>query len=142
MKKTLFVLPGLIFSILVNAQKLEADKVPDAVKTSFTKQYPGVKATRWELEDGQYEASYKKNGISMSSNFKPDGAFTESETTITMSDLPTPTKEYLSANYKGIKIRETSRITKATGAINYEASISGKDVIFDAAGKFIKVSKD
>jgi hypothetical protein len=45
-------------------------------------------------------------------------------------------------HYPGIAIGEAARITKANGETNYEAEIKGKDVVFDAKGKFLKEEKD
>jgi hypothetical protein len=39
-------------------------------------------------------------------------------------------------------VKETAKITKANGEVNYEVGIKGKDVLFDAKGKFLKEAKD
>ena len=44
--------------------------------------------------------------------------------------------------YEGITVKELTKITKSNGEINYEAAVKGKDLIFDAAGKFLKEVKD
>ena len=122
------------------AQKIDAGKVPSAVKTSFAKQYPGV-ATKWEKENGKYEASFKKDGNTMSALFEKNGTMTESETDIKVSALPAAVLAYVKANYKGKTIKEGAKITKADGTVMYEAEVDGKDVIFDSNGKFVKVMK-
>ena len=123
------------------AQKLDASKVPAAVKASFAKQYPGVIA-KWEKEDGKYEAGFKKDGNSMSALFEANGTMTESEMDIKVTDLPATVLAYVKEHYKGKTIKEGAKITKADGTVNYEAEVDGKDVIFDAAGKFLKEVKD
>ena len=123
------------------AQKLKDADVPVAVKASFAKKYPGVTA-KWEKEDGKYEAGYKKDGNSMSALFEANGTMTESEMDIKVSDLPATVLAYVKEHYKGKTIKEGAKITKADGTVNYEAEVDGKDVIFDAAGKFLKEVKD
>ena len=123
------------------AQKLDASKVPAAVKASFAKQYPRVTA-KWEKEDGKYEAGFKKDGNSMSAMFETNGTMTESEMDIKVADLPATVLAYVKEHYKGKTIKEGAKITKADGTVNYEAEVDGKDVIFDAAGKFLKEVKD
>ena len=123
------------------AQKLDASKVPAAVKASFAKQYPGVIA-KWEMEDGKYEAGFKKDGNSMSALFERNGTMTESEIDIKLVELPATVLAYVKEHYKGKTIKEGAKITKADGTVNYEAEVDGKDVIFDAAGKFLKEVKD
>ena len=123
-----------------SAQKIAAGKVPTSVKTSFTKQFPGV-ATKWEKENGKYEASFKKDGNTMSALFEKNGTMTESETDIKVSALPAAVLAYVKANYKSETIKGAAKITKSDGTIMYEAEVDGKDVIFDSNGKFVKVMK-
>jgi hypothetical protein len=122
------------------AQKLDASKVPAAVKATFEKQYPGV-SVKWEKEDGKYEAGFKQNGNTMSALYEANGTMTESEMDIKVSDLPASVLAYVKENYKGKKIKEGAKITKSDGTVNYEAEVDGKDVIFDATGKFLKEMK-
>ena len=130
----------IAISFAASAQKIDAGKVPTSVKTSFTKQFPGV-ATKWEKENGKYEASFKKDGNTMSALFEKNGTMTESETDIKVSALPAAVLAYVKANYKSKTIKEAAKITKSDGTIMYEAEVDGKDVIFDSNGKFVKVMK-
>lgn len=123
------------------AQKLKEADVPAAVKASFAKQYPGVTA-KWEKEDGKYEAGFKKDGTSISVLYEANGTMTESETDIKVADLPAAVLAYVKEHYKGKNIKEGAKITKADGTVNYEAEVDGKDVMFDATGKFIKEVKE
>ena len=119
------------------AQKMDASKVPVVVKSSFVKQFPGAVA-KWEKEDGKFEAGFKKDGNTMSALFDANGTMTESEMNIKVAELPVTVLEYVKEHYKGKSIKEGAKITKANGTVNYEAEVSGKDVIFDANGKFIE----
>ena len=138
MKKLLMsVMAITVMVFAANAQKLDASKVPAAVKTSFAKQYPGITA-KWEKEAGKYEAGFDQNGHEMSALFEPTGAMTESEMEIKVSELPASVMQYITAHHKGATVKEASKITKANGEVNYEAEVKGKDLIFDANGKFLK----
>ena len=123
------------------AQKLDASKVPDAVKAAFAKKYPGITA-KWEKEDGRYEAGFKQNSNTMSALFEANGTMTESEMDIKVGDLPASVQAYVKDHYKGKNIKEGAKITKADGTVNYEAEVDGKDVIFDSNGKFLKEVKN
>ena len=123
-----------------NAQKVHAKKVPAAVKASFARQYPGITAS-WEKEEGKYEAGFDHNGHEMSALFETTGAMTESEMEIKVNELPAPVMQYINAHHKGAVVKEAAKITKATGEVNYEAEVRGKDLIFDATGKFLKEVK-
>lgn len=124
-----------------NARQLKADKVPAAVKTAFIKQYPGITA-KWEKEDGLFEASFKQNGVSVSAMYEANGTLTETETAIKITALPAAALAYVKEYYTGKTIKEAAKITKADGAVNYEAEVNGKDLIFDVNGNFLKEMKD
>ncbi len=123
-----------------SAQKIDASRVPAAVKTAFSKQYPGV-TVKWIKEDGKYEAEFKKNGNAMSALFEANGTMEESEMDIKVADLPAAVLAYVKEHYAGKKIKEGAKITKADGSVIYEAEVDGKDVLFDASGKFLKEVK-
>jgi hypothetical protein len=125
----------------VSGQKINASKVPAAVKAAFAKQYP-VNTVKWEKEDGKYEAGFKQAGSEMSVLYNTDGTTMESEMAIKVSDLPSTVLTYIKEHYKGKSIKEAAKITKANGTVNYEAEIDGKDIIFDSAGNFLKAVKD
>lgn len=141
MKKLILLSIGSAAVLSVCAQKLDEAKVPAAVKTSFEKQFPGVLA-KWEKEGGNYEVNFKQNDHNMSVLITPSGSITETEMDIKIAALPAPALAYVKEHYKGTAINEAAKITKADGTVNYEAEVKGKDVLFDASGKFIKESKD
>ena len=122
------------------AQKVKESEVPASVKTSFGKLFSESTA-KWEKEDGNYEAGFKKDGKTMSATFQTDGTFMESETAIKQSELPPAIINYLQANYTNKKIKESAKITGATDIITYEAEVDDKDLIFDGNGKFLKEVK-
>ncbi len=122
-------------------EKKEQANVPAVVKQGFTKQFPGASA-KWEKEDGKYEANFKHMNHEMSAVFEANGSMTESEMEIKASELPAGVATYIKEHYKGASIKEVAKITKANGEVNYEAEVHGKDLIFDAYGKFLKEMKD
>ena len=130
-----------IFSFNAGAQKLGADKIPAVVKTSFAKDFPGI-TTKWEKENGNYEASFKQNGNTMSALYDAMGNKTETEIDIKITELPVAITDYITQNYKGEKIKEAAIITKANGEVNYEAEVKGMDLLFTKEGKFISTAKD
>lgn len=124
-----------------SAQKLDALKVPAAVKASFAGKYPGA-SPRWEKEDGKFEAGFKQGSQSMSAVYEANGTMTESEISIKVAELPAAVLSYVKEHYKGAAIKEAAKITKADGTVNYEAEVNKMDVLFDANGNFIKEAKD
>ena len=115
--------------------------VPNAVKMAFSKEYPGEKGT-WEKEKNQYEVNFKQNGNSISALYDVNGNKRETETEIMTSGLPASAATYIATHYKGRKIREVSMITRSDGEVNYEAEVSGRDLIFNKEGKYLRTAKN
>jgi hypothetical protein len=70
------------------------------------------------------------------------GNIIEKEVEISLNELPTKAKEFVSKNYSGQKIKEAAKITDAKGIITYEAEVKGKDLLFDSYGNFINEEID
>lgn len=139
MKKILLGL-ALILTIAVIAQK--AGSAPDAAKAAFTKAYPNATKVKWEKEDGNYEVSFVLGGNELSAIYNVKGVLQESEQEMKVTELPAVIADYMKAHYKGVTVKGAAKITKADGSVNYEAAVKGKDVLFDANGKFLKEVKD
>ena len=135
---------GLASTVLAQKEEKEEKNVtpPAAVKAAFNKAYPAATKTTWEKEDGNYEAGFTDKGQKMAAVYSPAGALQETEVSIPVASLPAAVTDYMKQHYKGITVKEASKITKADGTTNYEAEIHKKDVVFDAKGNFIKEEKD
>ena len=136
----IFAITGFAYS--VNAQAIKESKVPAPVVSAFQKMYPSITDVDWSVEDGNYEAEYDMNKMEASVTFDANGNLVETEKEIDISQLPKGIAEYVSKNYGGVSIKEASEITDKKGIKTYEAEIKGKDLIFDASGKFIREEKD
>lgn len=138
MKNLIMVAAGLLFSFAVSAQKMKEKELPSAVKESFKKNYPNAKEVKWEKEGSNFEAEFEIGETESSVVYDANGILVESEVEIKIEELPAAVKDYVSKNYKAMKIKEAAKITAAAGAITYEVEIKGKDLIFDSKGNFIK----
>jgi hypothetical protein len=139
MNKTSIIL-GLALLLAGNtfAQNISADKVPAAVKTKFAALYPAVKDVKWEMEKADYEGAFTQGKTNMSVVIDPQGTLKETETKITVAELPKSVTDYLAKKYPAVKIDEAAKIVDAKGKLIYEAEVKGKDVLFDDKGNFIK----
>lgn len=142
MKKLAILLTMITAVAFVNAQKVQQKDVPASVKKGFQKQFPTVKDVKWEKEKDNYEAAFKSKGTKTSVVINYSGNILETETEMNGNSLSAPIKGYLAENYPNQKIKEAAKITDAKGVITYEAEISGKDLIFDSKGNFLKEMKD
>lgn len=132
--KIYFLFGCLLLSASTFAQKISEARVPAVVKTALTKKFPNAAGVKWEMEKHNYEAGFKENNQHVSAVFDVKGNWMETETPIPASELPKAASEYIASHYKGAKIKETARIQHASGTVNYEAEINGKDIIFDDKG--------
>jgi hypothetical protein len=139
MKKTTVLFAACLIALGASSQDLKEKDVPSVVKTALTKQFPAAAKVSWEKEKGNYEANWGgRSGEDNSAQFMPSGAFVEIVRAIPVTSLPAGVGPYVSAHYKGAKIKEAGKVTDASGKESYEAEIRGKDLIFDLNGNFVK----
>lgn len=116
-------------------------KVPPAAEAAFKKAFPAATNAKWEKEGANYEVNFLDGKKKMAAEYGTSGNWIETEEEIAITELPASVGTYVKQHEKG-NIKEASKITKANGAINYEAEVNKHDLIFDKDGKFIKVEKD
>ena len=138
MKKIFAICLVCLSIITANAQKLNEADVPVIIKNAFVKMYPGIKTAQWNTEGNLYEASFVDGSYKGSVLFDEKGKWTERETAIPITSLPLKVMTYMQANYKNVKLIGAAKITKASGEVQYEAKIMGKNVFFTKDGDFIK----
>ena len=131
-----------LFCFSVSAQKLNATKVPTAVLSTFAKQFPAATDANWEKEGKEFEVAFKEKGQPMTVSLDAKGTLLESETSMKSTELPVAILKYLSDNFKGKTILSADK-TVAGSKVTYEIVVEkGKELVFDANGKFIKKVKE
>lgn len=142
MKHIMMMIATSLISTGVFAQGKQDKEIPASVKSAFQKAYPGAKAVKWEKEGDNFEAEFEQGKTEQSVLLDAQGNILETETEIAVSELPKKASDYVTEHYKGQSVKEAAKITDAKGTVTYEAEIKGKDLIFDAAGTFLKETKD
>ena len=141
MKRNIIVLTlACIASLPVISQSL---KVPDAVATAFKSKFPTATGVKWGKENAkEYEAEFNLNNTAVSANFKLDGSWVETETTIPSGELPAAVSSAINKKYPGAVYTRTEKIEKPGGKILYEANIKvngkKKELELNADGSFDK----
>jgi hypothetical protein len=130
-------------SILFSASTLKAIEVPDAIKKAFQQKFPTAKKVKWEKEgSNDYEASFLLNGKELSALYSPDGQLKETETEISISELPKAVVDALNKKYPNVKIDEAAKIERADNSIVYETEVKinkkKTDLLFDQNGNETK----
>jgi hypothetical protein len=104
-------------------------KVTDAAKKAFASKFPSATNVKWGKESSnEYEANFKLNNTRVSANFKHDGSWVETETTIQVDELPAAIRNTINTKYPGAIYKRAEKIEKPGGKILYE-------VVFKAKGK-------
>ncbi len=144
MKTTILFLAIAAVSFNASAQKIKADEVPAAVKTKQASLYPNAKVSKWEKENGNFEAEFDNGKVETSTLFDASGNLLQTETEIEASALPKGVNDYVAKNLAGKKIKEAAKIVDSKNAVTYEAEVDEVDYIFDSNGNFLKkeVEKD
>ena len=124
------------------AQHTQDKDIPAIVKSAFQKAHPDAKGVKWEKEGDNFEAEFEHGKVEQSVVLNAQGNILETEVEIAVAELPQKAREYVAAHYKGQSVKEAAKITDAKGMVTYEAEIKGKDLLFDAAGTFLKETKD
>src|SRR5574337_620451 len=110
MKKIIIVLAAAIF---ISSSTYSQIKVTDAAKKAFASKFPNATDVKWGKENAkEYEAEFKLNGQPVSANFKLDGAWVETETTIPASELPTAVSNAIHNKYPGVAITKAEKTEK------------------------------
>jgi hypothetical protein len=137
--KKLLLLPLTMISLGICAQM----KAPTAVANAFSKKFADAKQVKWGKENAkEYEADFSLNGTKMSANFDLQGNWKETETEITVSNLPEAVVKSIKAKHPSATIEGASKIEKADGKIIYEADIKlngkKKELELLPDGSFVK----
>ena len=144
MKKLIMMLTLVAgIGFCASAQKLNASKVPAAVKAAFEKKFTAATAVEWGKENAkEYEAEFKLDGKSASANFLTDGSWVETEMEIAIADAPAPVTEAVQKKHPGASIVKLYKIDNSKGALTYEAEIKTgnkkQEMILKADGTIIK----
>ena len=133
----------LVLGILLTASTIQATEVPHAIEQAFQQKFPSAKKVKWEKEkNNDYEASFILDGKEVSASYSPDAQLKETETEISVSELPKAVVDALNKKHPGSKIGEAAKIERSNNSVVYEAElkIKGKktDLLFDENGNETK----
>ncbi len=126
-------------------QAVTSQEVPQAVKDTFEKMYPGENDPDWHLDShGYYEANFKKKGIKYRADYFKDGRWFETETNIKKKELPKAIRKVIEEKYSWYKIAEIEKVQHHTKGLFYDVEFKrkgkNKDVEFKEDGTIIYIT--
>lgn len=100
MKKLILMLAIAGFITCSYAQDLMVGDVPAVVTKAFHKTHPKVDTIAWSKAGDFYKASYDVNKKGIAVTYAATGKLQETETQISVVELPTLVLKYINENYK------------------------------------------
>jgi hypothetical protein len=138
-KKLLISFVCICFIATTNAQI----KVPKAVENAFKTKFTNAQEVKWGKENkNEYEADFKMEGKTYSANFLKNGQWKETESEISITELPESVKKSYNIKHSNAAIKIISKIETATGNLQYEieykAAGKTKELVYNDQGIIIK----
>jgi uncharacterized membrane protein YkoI len=130
------------------AEKIAPDKLPQKIKDSLNRRFPGAEVTSAEKEKEKgeivYDLELKHEGRKYEMDIKEDGTIVEIEKEI--KNPPEAITKAVKRKYPKATIKEVMEVNKVTGAeekpIHYEVTVEmdgkKKEVIVSLDGKSVK----
>lgn len=143
MKKLLFPIISILLLAACN-QPSKNREVPTNISEAFVKLHPNATILKWNDEPPIWEAKYKDGEETGAVSFNEKAEVTETELVISESQLPNASviPDYIKAHYPNEKIQGCEKIAKQDRTTTYEIQITGKEIVFDAEGKYLSEEKD
>jgi hypothetical protein len=129
MKKIMVLISAfLLISLMGYTVTILPEAVPSPVKEAFSKAYPAAKDVKYEMENMNYEISFKDMGHMMWANYDPEGKWLQTETKIEQSDLPKEVAAALTSNFSGYRVSRVTKLETPDIKLCYELNLtSDKD---------------
>ena len=141
MKNTYKLLIILLLSIAFSCNENVNSQVPQDVKKTFQKKYPDENDPDWHKDaHGNFESHFKIDGVKYRADFKPNGMWIETETSIDKKDLPKAIKEKIKNDFDG-DITEIEKVDHHSKGVFYDVEFKqkgkNKDIEFKSDGTII-----
>ncbi|SEP89863.1 Putative beta-lactamase-inhibitor-like, PepSY-like [Hyunsoonleella jejuensis] len=129
------------FILVVSCNNSVNSQAPKAVKATFKAKYPDENDPDWHKDShGNYESHFKIDGIKYRADFKPDGSWIETETSIDKKDLPKAIRDIIKKDFDG-EISEIEKVDHHSKGVFYDVEFKqkgeNKDIEFKADGTII-----
>jgi hypothetical protein len=140
MARTIF-LAGLIF--ISNILFAQVREIPDAVKETFSSQYPGAENVTYEDNLVSVQVHFKLNGENMIAAYNNKGRWKDTEKDWRYDQLPEAVKDgFQKSKYADWKVTEVKMILRPGGSDRYRIKaekndIQKKHIFFNKTGRLV-----
>lgn len=136
-KKKMFFALIVWVQLCYGQQPNVVNQVPAKVSATFQQLYPNAANVSWQEEQGYFIPVFLNNNVQTKLLIDVKGALVHTFVKIAATAMPAAANTYIATNYAGNNITDAEQITMINHTTRYEAIVGGKDLIFDANGKFI-----
>jgi hypothetical protein len=140
MARTIF-LAGLIF--ISNILLAQVREIPEAVKETFSSQYPGAENVTYEDNLVSVQVHFKLNGENMIAAYNNKGRWKDTEKDWSFDQLPEAVKDgFQKSKYADWKVTEVKMIFRPGGSDRYRIKaekndIQKKHIFFNKTGRLV-----
>ena len=90
---------ALLSPLYAQKGKLTPEDIPDDVIQSLDYEHPGVKVISWTLEENNFVAAFKEDGVMTKAYFSNKGEWLKTLSSISKKELPSTISDYVQKNY-------------------------------------------
>lgn len=128
MKKNFMMLVlGMVLCVLNGYA--QSDNVPQAVKETFSKQYPNAQNIEYKDNLLNVWVNFIDNGDTLKANYTKKGVWENTEKNWSFDRLPTEVKDgFAKSKYAGREVEETKIIYRAGGTERYRLKTRKNDI--------------
>jgi hypothetical protein len=143
MVRSIFLIGFVLISNIVFAQVRD---IPDAVKETFSSQYPGAENVTYEDNLVSVQVHFQVNGEKMVAAYNNKGRWKDTEKNWSFDQLPEAVKDgFQKSKYADWKVLDVKMIYRPGGSDRYRIKvekndIQKKNVFFNKAGRLVEDS--
>lgn len=143
MVRSIFLIGFVLISNILLAQVRD---IPEAVKETFSSQYPGAENVTYEDNLVSVQVHFQVNGEKMVAAYNNKGRWKDTEKNWSFDQLPEAVKDgFQKSKYADWKVLEVKMIYRPGGSDRYRVKvekndIQKKNVFFNKAGRLVEDS--
>jgi len=143
MVRSIFLIGFVLISNVLLAQVRD---IPEAVKETFSSQYPGAENVTYEDNLVSVQVHFQVNGEKMVAAYNNKGRWKDTEKNWSFDQLPEAVKDgFQKSKYADWKVLEVKMIYRPGGSDRYRVKvekndIQKKNVFFNKAGRLVEDS--
>jgi len=132
------------FVLIANVLSAQVREIPEAVKETFTTQYPGAESVAYEDNLVSVQVHFQMNGEKMVAAYTNKGRWKDTEKDMNFDQLPELVKDgFQKSKYADWKVSDVKMIYLPGGADRYrikaeKSDIQKKNVYFNKSGRLVE----